>query len=134
MIELHGWMHIYATYKCEDLLPQAEIDSIMRKVKDIASDSDNGIELRYVNGSAFVNTLHCSNHRTKEVDVIIQAYKSISEIATGSYGILFIRDDEDGKYFNELQVYVFKRGQCIQKKDTDFSPCIPELEDEIALS
>lgn len=65
MIEIHGWMHIYATYKCEDLLPQAEIDSIMRKVKDIASDSDNGIELRYVNGSAFVNTLYCSDHAMK---------------------------------------------------------------------
>ena len=133
MIELHGWLSISATYKYEELLLQSEIDSIIHEVKDIVSNCKYEIDLRYVNGSGFINTLFCSNHRTEEVDVIIETYKRVSAVATGSYGILFIRDDEDEYFYNEMQVYVFKRGKCIIKKDTDFSPCIPTLEDEMIL-
>lgn len=64
MIELHGWLSILATYKDEDLLPQSEIDSIEQSVKDIVSNSEYKADLQYANGSAFINTLHCSNHRT----------------------------------------------------------------------
>jgi hypothetical protein len=133
MIELHGWLSISATYRCEDLLPRSEIDRIMQDVNEIVSNCQYEIDLRYVNGCAFINTLYCSNHRTEEVDVLIETYKRISEIATGSYGILFIRDDEDKQFYNDMQVYIFKRGKCLMKKDTDFSPCIPTIEDEFIL-
>lgn len=134
MIELHGWLSISATYKDEDLLPQAEIDSVMRSVEDIVSNSEYRINLQYVNGSAFINTLHCSNHRTHEVDEIIRTYTHISELATGSYGMIYIRDDEDKKHYNDFQVYVFKKGKCIRREDADFSPCIPNIEDSPANS
>lgn len=129
MIELHGWLSISATYKDEDLLSQSEIDKIMQTVKDIVSESEYEIKLQPANGSYFINSLHCSNHRTKEVDVIIETYTRISKIATGSYGMIYLRDDEDRNHYNEFQVFVFRRGNCIQKDDTDFSPCIPSIED-----
>ena len=127
MVELHGWLSVWETYGDEDLLSRDELDEIMRKVKDIVSES--GIELRYVNGAPFVNTLMYSNHRTAEVDSIIEAYKSISEAAAGSYGMIYLRDDEDAEHYNEFRVYVFKRGTCTLKADKDFSPCIPMIED-----
>lgn len=127
MVELHGWLSIRETYEDEDLLSPKEINEITRKVKDIVSDS--GLELKYANGSPFINTLLCSNHRTSEVDEIIEAYKNISKTATGSYGIIHLHDDEDSEYYNEFQIYVFKRGECINKIDKDFSPCIPTIED-----
>lgn len=133
MIEIHGWLSISATYQCEDLLLQSEIDRIMQQVQDIVSNCQYEIDLRYVNGCAFINTLYCSNHRTEEVDVLIETYKRISETATGSYGVLFIRDDEDKTYYNEMQVYIFKKGKCLLKRDIVFSPCIPTIEDEMIL-
>lgn len=128
MVELHGWLSIWETYEDEDLLSPEEIDEITRKVKKIISDNDCGIELRYANGEPFVNTLFCSNHRTSEVDNIIEVYKSVSKTATGSYGVIYLRDDEDTIHFNEFQIYVFKKGACICKVDEDFSPCIPTIE------
>lgn len=101
-------------------------------MKNIVSNSKCEIKIQYVNGSAFINTLHCSNHRTHEVDDIIRTYKHISKVATGSYGIIYIRDDEDRKHYNDFQVYVFKKGEYIQKDDVDLSPCIPNIEDSPA--
>lgn len=129
MVELHGWLSIWETYEDEDLLPPEEIDEITRKVKEIISDSNCGIELKYINGTPFVNTLICSNHRTPEVDDVIEVYKSISKTATGSYGVIYLRDDEDTVHFNEFQIYVFKKGTCSQRADEDFSPCIPTIEE-----
>ena len=131
MIELHGWLAICETYEDEDLLPQVELEIIRQKIKDIILKNSCSIEFKYMNGFPFINTLFCSNHRTKEVDDIIETYKSISEIATGSYGIIYIRDDEDEVHYNEFQSYIFKRGSCTYRVDTDFSPCIPVIEDGI---
>lgn len=126
MVELHGWLSVWETYEDEDLTPRDELDKIMRKVKAIVSAS--GIELKYINGVPFVNTTVYSNHRTAEVDNIIEVYKSISKTATGSYGVIYLLDDEDDEHYNEIQKYVFKKGDCIYKIDEDFSPCIPTIE------
>lgn len=131
MIELHGWLAIGETYKDEDLFPQSEIDRINKTVKDIILNCDYKITLQYSNGCTYINTLHCSNHRTPKVDTIIKAYKHISEVATGSYGMIYLKDDEDKDHYNDFQVYVFKKGKCIQRDDIDFSPCIPTIEYEV---
>lgn len=126
-VELHGWLSIWETYEDEDTFPQEELDGIMRRVKDIVSQSS--IEIRYVNGLPFIDTLMYTNHRTKEIEDVIKAYTSISETATGSYGVICLRDDEDEEHYNEFQMYVFRKGKCIRRADKDFSPCIPMIED-----
>lgn len=131
MVELHGWLSVWETYGDEDLLSQEELDKIMRKVKDIVSQS--GIELRYINGVPFVNTTVCSNHLTADVDSIIEAYKSIAETATGSYGVIYLRNGEDKEHYNEFQVFVFRKGTCTHKIDKDFSPCIPMIESDTTI-
>lgn len=131
MIELFGWLSISETYKDEDLYSREDLESIMRDVKAIISHSQSGIELKYMNGTPFLSTAHASNHRTKEVDAIIETYKSVAKTATGSYGVIYLRDDEDKAHNNEFQKFVFKRGCCTAVKDTDFSPCIPVIEDSI---
>ena len=130
MIEIHGWLRVEATYKNEDMLSQADTDSIMKSAVDILSACGRKGDMRCANGCVYINTLHCSNHRTAEVDELIGMYIRISETATGSYGILYIRDDEDERYYNGFQVYIFRKGICIRRNDTDFSPCIPVIEDE----
>lgn len=132
MIELHGWLTIYETYEDEDAFSQDTLDVIRHKVEVIVSESGNDIEIKYKNGVPFINTLLCSNHRTKEIDDIIEIYKNIAQIATGSYGVIYLRDDEDSKHSNEFQIYLFKHGNCIYRLDNDFSPCIPTIEEKMS--
>jgi len=128
VIELHGWLTVYGTYEDEDAFPQETLDSIKRKVETIVSESGSDIEIEYRNGIPFINTLLCANHRVKEVDDIIDTYKNIAETAAGSYGIIYLRDDEDSRHSNEFQIFLFRHGECICKPDDNFSPCIPTIE------
>lgn len=133
MIELHDRLTIQETFENEDMLSHDETQVIMRSVEKVIEANTCGIELRYSNGTAFIDTLFCSNHRTHEVDEIIETYKNICEIAVGSYGMIYLRDDEDEKHFNEFQIYVFKKGQRTYQIDTNFSPCIPTIESDMII-
>ena len=131
MIELHGWLTVVETPGNEDLLPQTESDRIAEAVRAVIRQSDSGVELLYRNGQPFLSTLYCGNHRTAQVDDIIRTYRRIAEIASGSYGMLCIRDDEDKAFGNAVQILVFRRGSAEWRTDTDFSPCIPVIEDAL---
>ena len=129
MIEVHGWLTVCETPGDEDLLPQQALDRIHAQIQAVLREADCGAELQYRNGQAFLSTLYCGNHRTAQVDDIIRVYRRIAEIASGSYGMLCIRDDEDNAFSNAVQILVFRRGSAEWRADTDFSPCIPVIED-----
>ncbi len=131
MLELHGWLTVSETYKDEDNYTDETLEDIMRQVNRIIENSGTQLSLQYMNGTPFLTTLLCANHRTNETDNIIETYKSIAKTATGSYGIIYLRDDEDKEHYNEFQIYIFKKGECIYKTDDIFSPCIPTIEDDI---
>lgn len=130
LVELYGWLSISEKYEDEDSYSEEFLQTIMKRVKEIVSNSKFDVDLQYMNGIPFINTAFSSNHRTPQIDEIIETYKKISEIATGSYGLIYLRDDEDRIYYNAFQKYIFKRGNCSFISDTDFSPCIPEIEEE----
>lgn len=129
MIELHGWLAIRPTFQDEELLSKHQLSSIWARIHRLLASNTCGIQLQASNGTQFLNTLYCSNHRTAEIQEIIDVYTEISAIATGSYGLLDLWDDEDPLHSNEFQVYVFKRGRCVCQPDTHFSPCVPTIED-----
>lgn len=103
----------------------------MWRVNRIIENSGTQLTLQYMNGTPFLTALLYANHRTNETDNIIETYRSIAKTATGSYGIIYLRDDEDTKHYNEFQIFIFKKGECIYKTDDVFSPCIPTIEDDI---
>ncbi|MBR5370661.1 MAG: hypothetical protein IK130_00455 [Oscillospiraceae bacterium] len=129
MIELHGWLCIRETAEDEDLLPDGAETSIMAKVAKIIEGNTCGISMNYANGMPFLQTLFCANHRTDEVGEIIHIYQHISSVATGSYGMIYLHDNEDAAHFNSFVVYLFRRGHCGIHIDPYFSPCIPTIED-----
>ena len=131
MQELHGWLAINETYGNEDELSEQEIDTIRNNIKEILSAHSCGITLRHSNGGSFLDVLHCSNHHTAETDEIINVFSEVSKAADGSYGVIYLRDDEDKRFHNEFQVYVFRHGKCSKVKDELLSPCIPVIEADI---
>lgn len=130
MVEIFAWLSVHATAADEDKLPPEYEKRIISQVGDILRQSDCGIRLQHMNGQYYLQTAFCSNHRTAETDAIIAAYSRVAAAASGSYGMLYLRDDEDARYHNAMQVYHFRRGTVTHGIEPDFSPCIPKLEDE----
>ena len=131
MIELHGWLSVRETCGNEDLLSETELEDINKRVDKLIKSADGYITEEYRNGERFIRTLFCSNHRTAETEEIISLYGKISEAAAGSYGLIYLLDDEDKDHCGEFLVYIFKRGRCGIKNDKYLSPVIPEIEDEV---
>ena len=131
MVELYAWLSVHETAADEDALTPEALKRIMASVQDILRQPDCGIRLQYMNGQPCLQTAFCANRRTAETDAIIGTYCRIAETASGSYGVLYLRDDADPQYHNDMQVYTFRRGAVTHGIAPDFSPCIPKLEDAV---
>ncbi len=131
MVELFAWLSVRETAADEDTLPPGTSERIMNEVQEILQQCDCGIRLHYMNGQPFLQTAFSANHRTAETDAIIGVYSRIAATAAGSYGVLYLRDDEDAQFYNDMQVYHFRRGAVIHGVEPVFSPCIPKLEDAV---
>ena len=131
MVELYAWLSVRETAADEDDLPPEQPARILASVQDILRQPDCGIRLQYMNGQPCLQTAFCANHRTAETDAIIGTYRRIAETASGSYGVLYLRDDADPQYHNDMQVYYFRRGAVTHGIMPEFSPCLPKLEDAV---
>ena len=64
---------------------------------------------------------------------MVNLFQYIAKIAPGSYGLLYIRDDEDhlrgNDYENCFRVWRLCRGTLIELDDPFLSPAIPVVED-----
>jgi hypothetical protein len=82
-----------------------------------------------VNGSAQLHLGGLLNHRRGQGEEMLQAFRRIGEVAPGSYGLLYVHDDEDpaGRE-NEFQVFMLRRGKISVDRDRYLSPCIPNID------
>ena len=83
-------------------------------------------DLRAINGQFRVWVSGSPNHRH---DQIFGLFQLIAEMAPGSYGLLYVWDDEHEPYDNEFRVWRLLRGRVEEMADTFLSPCIPTIED-----
>lgn len=129
MFELHSWLTIRETYKNEDELDNNTFIESVKKI--ILEFSNNEISLKTKNGICYIEFSIFSNRKTVEFDNLIILYHKIIHIAKGSYGIIYLWDDEDfnGKD-NEFQLFIIKKGKMYEEKDRYLSPCIPIIESE----
>ncbi len=133
MVELFGWLKIVNTHKDEDELSAQALTDIHLKTEYLLNKVPSDIKITNMNGNTFLSVVYCCNHKIPYIMEMIDFFLSIAKTADGSYGIIHLRDDEDFKYFNEIQTLILKRGKGTWVKDTYFSPCIPTLEDEVIL-
>ncbi|WP_433151928.1 Imm7 family immunity protein [Actinomadura nitritigenes] len=127
MFEYHGWLTIQSSAgdeEDEDLLAAHNV------VDRVVRESGLGT-LRMVNGMSQFHISGFVNHRAGEGQEVVDLFQYVGKLAPGSYGLLYIRDDEDaGGRVNEFQALVMKRGTVSQHPDPFLSPCIPEIEDD----
>lgn len=72
-----------------------------------------------------------TNHRAAEAAELFELSQRIAETAPGSYGLLYVHDDEsaDTSFGNEFEVWVLRRGQFARRRDEYLSPIVPTIED-----
>lgn len=129
MYEFHGWVTIREAVREADEDVAAR-DAALGKLNDSINANADGwsfVELTHSNGADFLLLHGLRNHRQPWV---LELFETAGNLAPGSYGVLYIDDDEDPEYSNEMQVFLMRRGKVVRHRDEHFSPCIPTLEDE----
>ncbi|MEM6721620.1 MAG: Imm7 family immunity protein [Bacteroidota bacterium] len=129
MIEFNGWAIIRESFREEDddtQLLDVIVQKIERKISEELNYGNEVYSLRYLNGTYHLAIMANHNHRTEH---IIDFFKWIAKIAKGSYGILYVQDDEDIErgYENQFRVWRMKKGIVTELNDNYLSPVNPEI-------
>ena len=131
MIELHGWVTVRETYKVT-FDEEEHIELIIQKIQN-EIDKLRWFKptVKVMNDEWFLEFSLFSNRKDSRSREVFELYKRIGEIAVGSYGLIYLYDDEDmeGKE-NLFQVFSLARGIVEERVDTFLSPVIPIIEDK----
>ena len=129
MFEFHGWASIHYHAHDIDFPKQDECwESLIAYVEEMPNDF---VRMRRYNGCDSLTISGQHNHRRQYV---IDLFQWIADNAPGSYGLLYVRDDEDHRCGvdneNGFRVWRLCRGTLIEMDDPFLSPAIPTVEDE----
>ena len=132
MFEFHGWITLRDVFTCE-MEENDNFDAIADEFRIELEKMDwcNGFhDIRIVNGEYQMIISGFLNHRSQEVDDLFDLYEKISKKAIGSYGLLYIHDDEDKSgNDNNFIVYSIAKGKIQKHIDTYLSPFIGTVEE-----
>lgn len=130
MIELHGWVTVRETYKAT-YDEEEHMDIIIEKIKrEIENLSWFKPQIKALNGECFLEFTLFANRKNPQTQEVFGLYKRIGELAEGSYGLIYLYDDEDKGRENEFQVFSLSRGTVKEFRDSYLSPIIPTVEDK----
>jgi hypothetical protein len=132
MYEFHGWMTLRETYENRDT-DEKVIESIVQEIKLHIKNINwkHGlIDIRPINVEIYLWMVGASNHKPSGIYSPVDFYEYIAKVAPGSYGLLYVLDDEDmaNDNYNNFKVYVLARGKLTERKDPFLSPFIPTVE------
>jgi hypothetical protein len=137
MFEFHGWLTL-----CPDDRDDADpavlearrdaAEAALRREIEKAADGLSVFELsRAGNGLRYLAVHGLRNHRTEPV---IELFAWAAANLPFSYGLLYLRDDEDhrgaeGDFTNAFRIWRVARGCFDEHPDALLSPCVPTIEE-----
>lgn len=126
MFEFHGWIVLrYHTQDINETLQDKAYSKFIDYLKDVDTEKLSNIKRRNGLDSWTITGLH--NHRS---NYVLDIYMWVSENLPGSYGLLYVHDDEDAEDNNKFVVWRLARGILTRESDTFLSPYVPVVEDE----
>lgn len=129
MVELHGWITIRENYKETDEDNIYEIvDDINRVIYELGYPE---LKAKWMNGEVCFQCSFYTNHWDSRIQDTLDIYNLVAEKAIGSYGLLYVYDDESKSDNNRFVIYKLARGKIEKSADSLLSPCIPTVEDSI---
>ena len=130
MFEYHGWItFVYSPYDVED--EDEKLNKVISYAKNFIKQVLNErhiAELKVINAEYMASFAGSANHRSPDVEAVIEFFEEIAKRATGFYGLLYIWDDEAPNFDEEFQVGRLVRGKFEFVEDHYLSPRIPVLE------
>lgn len=130
MYEYHGWITVRESAAADDDADPDRLHGIVDELRRriAALDSPYLLDLRWMNGEPFLHLGGHANHRSRPDDPDA-LFRTVAELAPGSYGLLHVLDDEDPEHGNEVRVLRLARGAVTEHTEPLLSPCVPALED-----
>lgn len=128
MIELHGWITIRETYKVnfetdnEDIF----INKIRKEIENLLWFKP---EIKVLNGEWFLEFTIFANRKNLQTEEVFKLYNKIGMLAKGSYGLIYLYDDEADGRENQFQVFSLAKGCIKEFSDSYLSPIVPTIED-----
>lgn len=131
MYEYHGWIGIVvAPYDVEDETQKLhEVANYVKNLIEQTLPAHHIAELKPINGEYMASLAGFANHRSSLASNLIHIFQEVAQKAPGSYGLLYIWDDEDPELNNQFQVGRLARGEFKFVSDHYLSPRIPTIED-----
>lgn len=130
MFEYHGWITVQSSAGDETDQENDAAHAAAAAILQSLQSAPGLADIRKVNGSTQVHIAGLANRRSGQGEEVVEAFVGIGRVAPGSYGVLYVHDDEDASgHENEFQVIVMRRGESYSKSDEYLSPCIPVIED-----
>ena len=128
MFEYHGWIALRSTAEAVEDEPPLRLAEIQDLLDGLAG---HGLtDLRQINGEYYVHLGGFPNHRGVQGAEVIDLFTRVGHLAPGSYGLLYVHDDEDPGDELNFRVHRLVRGTVTEHADQLLSPVIPTLEDE----
>jgi hypothetical protein len=135
MIELHAWARIWESYEADNEgdkmhFIKQELQERIANLNWKDNTSSMAFRLGGLNGELYLCITAAPSHRRQDIEEVFDLYNLIAKIAPGSYGLVYMHDDEDKNGMdNAFRVFVLTRGVLREEKDPFLSPYFPTLED-----
>ena len=111
MLEIHEWINIWESDDKESNPINEVKNKINHYINSMEFYCDYHIGLDFYNANLCLTIHICSEIDMGEVETIMNLTKYICKIASGSYGTLFVKDEDFEKIENSFQVYRIARGK-----------------------
>lgn len=134
MYTFHGWAEIHVS-DVEDLpagMLEKQLDAAVLSVRNAIASFTDGVsifELRRSSNNLWVVSVHGLRNRAH--GGAIDLFRWLADNLPESYGLLYVRDDDDTERPNAFTVYRLARGKLDQLVDGLLSPCVPTIESEL---
>jgi hypothetical protein len=125
MVTYSGWIDIVFDIEEENI--SAKLKQVKRFMQEKNLMQRNA-EIKTINGGYFLQVIGLTNHYSDEIKDTLELFTLVAQTAMESYGLLYIRDDDNDAKYNEFEVWRVARGQVTKFKDTLLSPCNEVIE------
>lgn len=127
MVEVHGWITIRETYEATD---EENFEVILKEINvEIKKLNYCNPQIKRINGECFIEMLACTNHMSLDIKELLSFFEIVGRVAKGSYGLLYVHNDEDKDNHNSFIVHRLTRGKVDIYQDVLLSPIVPIIED-----
>jgi len=129
MFEFHGWVTIQDAAGEGDAAATRRAAELIEERAGALGIGPGVADVRWVNGMAQCHVAGFANRRAAGGDDAIALFWFVAETAPGSYGLLYVQDDEDPMHGSVFRVGVLRRGRLTWEADPFLSPVVPTIED-----